>query len=183
VASAAKAHTAAFGASPGMVSVLSVPKLETKPSSALVAQAAAGYGPTGVALSPDGSTLWVTATASNALLGFSAAKLRSDPAHALIASVPVGQTPTGVITVDGGKKVIVADSNLNALPGADNLAVVDVASAVARKPALIGYLPSGRYPSSFAVAAFDPDTLYVTNSGAAQIQVVTLTGLPSQPGK
>jgi Protein kinase domain len=58
-----------------------------------------------------------------------------------------------------------------------------VASALSRKPALIGYLASGRYPSSFAVAAFDPATLYVTNSGAAQIQVVTLTGLPDQPGQ
>lgn len=183
VASAAKARTQAFGASQGLISVLSVPKLETKPSSALVTQAAAGCGPTGVALSADGSTVWVTATASNALLGFSAAKLRSDPKHALTADVPVGQTPTGVIVADGGKKVIVADSNLNALPDSDNLAVVDVASALARKPALIGYLPSGRYPSSFAVPAFDQNSLYVTNSGAAQIQVVTLAGLPGQPGK
>jgi DNA-binding beta-propeller fold protein YncE len=95
VASAAKGHTAAFGPSQGEVSVLSVPKLETKPSSALVAQAAAGCSPTGVALSADGSTLWVTAQASNALLGFSTAKLRTDAAHALTADVPVGRRRPG----------------------------------------------------------------------------------------
>jgi DNA-binding beta-propeller fold protein YncE len=179
VVSGAKKHTAAYGASEGLISVLSVPKLETSPSSALVAQAPAGCGATGVALSPDGTTVWVTAQASNALLGFSAAKLRTDSAHALTASVPVGQTPTGVIAVNGGKTIVVADSDLNGLPGADNLAVVDAGLALAGKPALVGYIASGGTPLSFAQAAFDQNSLYVSEGGAAQIQVLDLTTLPS----
>ena len=179
VVSGAKTHTAAFGPSEGLISVLSIPKLETKPSSALVAQTAAGCGATGVTVSPDGTTVWVTAQSSNALLGFSAAKLRTDPAHALTASVPVGQTPTGVIAVNDGKTLVVADSDLNGLPGADNLAVVDAGLAAAGKPALVGYIASGGTPLSFAQAAFDQNSLYVSEGGTAQIQVLDLTTLPS----
>jgi serine/threonine-protein kinase len=179
VVSGAKTHTAAFGPSEGLISVLSMQKLETKPSSALVAQTAAGCGATGVTVSPDGSTVWVTARSSNALLGFSAAKLRTDPAHALTASVPVGQTPTGVIAINGGKTIVVADSNLNGLPDADNLAVVDAGLAAAGKPALVGYIASGKMPLSFAQAAFDQNSLYVAEAASAQIQVLDLTTLAS----
>jgi DNA-binding beta-propeller fold protein YncE len=180
VVSAAKTHATAVGPSEGVVSVLSTRKLETSPSSALVAQAPAGCSPTGVAVSPDGKMVWVTAQASNDLLGFSAARLGTDPAHALTAQVHVGQTPTGVTLVDGGTKIIVADTNLNGLPGADNLAVVSVAAAMARKPALIGYIPSGRSPLHFALSATG-QYLYVSDSRAAQIQVVNVSTLPSQP--
>ena len=181
VASAAKSRTAAFEPSEGLVSVLSVQKLETNPSSALVGQATAGCGPAGVTVSSDGKMVWVTAQASNELLGFSAAKLRIDPGHALAAQVRVGQTPTGVILVDGGRKIVVADTNLDGLPSSDNLAVVDVAAAIARKPALIGYIPSGRSPLHFALSSFG-QYLYVSDSGAAQIQVVKVSTLPALTG-
>jgi serine/threonine-protein kinase len=181
VASAAKSHTAAFGPSEGLISVLSVQKLETNPGAALVGQAPAGCGPAGVAISSDGTTVWVTAQASNELLGFSAAKLRTDPQHALTAAVPVGQTPTGLILVDGGSKIIVADSNLNGIPDADNLAVVDVAAAIARKPALIGYLPSGPMPLHFALSALAP-YLYVADGGAAQLEILNIAALPAKSG-
>ncbi len=182
VVSAAKTRAAAFGPSEGLVSVLSIQKLETSPSSALVGQAAAGCSPAGVIASPDGKMIWVTAQASNDLLGFSAAKLRTDPEHALTAQIRVGQTPTGAILVDGGTKIIVADTNLNGLPGSDNLAVVNVAAVIARKPALIGYIPSGRSPLDFALSA-SGQYLYVSDSRAAQIQIVNVSTLPAQPGK
>ncbi len=181
VVSAAKSHTTAFGPSEGLVSVLSIQKLETNPNSALVGQATAGCGPAGVVASPDGKMVWVTAQASNELLGFSAAKLRTDPEHALTAQVRVGQTPTGAILVDGGTKIIVADTNLNGLPGSDNLAVVNVAAAIARKPALVGYIPSGRSPLDFALSA-NGQYLYVSDSGAPQVQIVNVSTLPAQPG-
>jgi serine/threonine-protein kinase len=177
VVSAAKSHTTAFGPSEGLISVLSTQKLETSPSSALAGQAMAGCGTAGVVASPDGKMVWVTARASNDLLGFSAAKLRTDPGHALTAQVRVGQTPTGVILADGGAKIIVADTNVNGLPGSDNLAVVNVAAAIARKPALIGYIPSGRSPLDFAMSA-SGQYLYVSDSGAAQIQIVNVGALP-----
>ena len=63
------------------------------------------------------------------------------------------------------------------LAGADNLAVVSVAAAMARKPALIGYIPSGRSPLHFALSATG-QYLYVSDSRAAQIQVVNVSTLP-----
>jgi DNA-binding beta-propeller fold protein YncE len=178
VVSAAKGHPAS-GPGEGVLSVLSVQKLETSPGSALVSQAAAGCGPAGVAASADGKMVWVTARGSNDLLGFSAAKLRTDPGHALTALVRVGQTPTGVVLADGGKRIIVADTNLAGSPGADNLAVVSVPAALARKPALTGYIPSGRAPLSLALPA-SGTYLYVADSRAARIQVVNLSTLPAQ---
>jgi DNA-binding beta-propeller fold protein YncE len=182
VASATGNSTAAAGAGEGVISVLSIQALEQNPSSALVSQAAAGCSPTGVVASPDGSMVWVTARGSDDLLGFSASKLRADPKHALTAVVPVGQTPTGVITADGGAKILVADTNLNGQPGSDNIAVIDTAAAIARKPALIGYIPTGRSPDHFALSS-SGQYLYVADSGAPLIEVVDISGLPSQPGQ
>ena len=48
-------------------------------------------------------------------------------------------------------------------------------------PALIGYIPSGRSPLHFALSAFG-QYLYVSDSGAAQIQVVNVSTLPALTG-
>jgi DNA-binding beta-propeller fold protein YncE len=171
------AATKSSGAAEGLLSVLSVPKLESSPASALVSQARAGCGPARVITSADGSTVWVTARLSNELLAFSAARLQTSPKQALIAEVPVGQAPTGAILVDGGATMIVADTNLSGVAGASNLAVVDVAAALAGKPALTGYIPSGNEPRDLALAP-GSQSLYVSDSGAPQLQVVNLSTLP-----
>ena len=107
--------------------------------------------PSRVAVSGDGKTVWLTARGSNALLGFSASLLRTDPDHALIADVPVGQTPIGVTLVNGGSRAVVADTDLNKTQPTGNLAVVNVAAAMAGKPALLGYIPSGVFPREFGI--------------------------------
>jgi DNA-binding beta-propeller fold protein YncE len=182
VVSAESSNTSSTGPNEGLISVLSIQKLETNPSSALVSQATAGCSPSGVIASTDGSTVWVTARGSDDLLGFSADKLRTDPKHSLTAQVPVGQTPTGVIMADGGTKILVADTNLNGQPGSDNIAVIDAAAAIARKPALIGYIPSGRSPDHFVLSSTG-QYLYVADSGAPQVQIMNIGALPSVPGK
>jgi serine/threonine protein kinase/DNA-binding beta-propeller fold protein YncE len=182
VVSAESTNTTSTGANEGHISVLSIQKLETKPDSALVSQATAGCSPTGVVASTDGSMVWVTARGSDELLGFSADKLRTDPKHSLTAEVPVGQTPTGVMMADGGKKILVADADLNGQPGADNIAVIDAAAATARKPALIGYIPSGRSPDHFVLSS-SGQYLYVADSAASQVQIMNISALPSRPGQ
>jgi serine/threonine-protein kinase len=182
VVSAESTNTTSTGPNEGHISVLSIQKLETKPDSALVSQATAGCSPTGVVASTDGSMVWVTARGSDELLGFSADKLRTDPKHSLTAEVPVGQTPTGVMMADGGKKILVADANLNGQPGADNIAVIDAAAATARKPALIGYIPSGRSPDHFVLSS-SGQYLYVADSAASQLQIMDISALPSRPGQ
>jgi DNA-binding beta-propeller fold protein YncE len=162
----------------GTLSVISLSKAETDPANSVVAVATAGCSPVRVVTSADGSVVWVTARESDMLLAFSAARLLTDPAHALVALVRVGEAPVGLALVDGGQRVVVADSNRFGLTGKkSNLAVVNVAAALAGKPALAGYLPAGQFPRQMAL---EPDgrTLLVTNFISGQLEAVNVTGLP-----
>ena len=108
----------------------------------------------------------------------SAALLRSDPAHALIARVWVGEAPVGLALVDHGGRIVVADSNRFLAPGAtSSLAVVNVAAALAGKPALAGLLPAGQFPREMA-AEPGGRTLLVTNFDSGQVELVHVAGLP-----
>jgi DNA-binding beta-propeller fold protein YncE len=162
----------------GTLSVISLRKAETDPAHSVVATVPAGCSPVRVITSADGSVVWVTARASDMLLAFSAARLLTDPAHPLIARVKVGEAPVGLALVGGGERVIVADSNRFGLRGASsNLAVVNVAAALAGRPALAGYLPAGGFPRQMAL---EPDgrTLLVTNFASQQLEAVDVANLP-----
>jgi DNA-binding beta-propeller fold protein YncE len=138
----------------------------------------AGCGPARVLPAADGKHVWVTVGASNALLAYSAAKLISDPEHALIARVALGQTPLGMAMVNNGQRMVIADSNRGGVAGSvSSLAVVDVAKALAREPALIGLIRSGTTPREFAL---EPNgiTLLVTNTDSHQVQAVDVSHLP-----
>ncbi len=162
----------------GLLSVLDAAKAETNPAGSVVAQTEAGCGPARVITSADGNTVWVTARSSNALLGFSASRLRSDPHLALIARVPVGQTPIGLALVNGGTRIVVADTDIqNTGPTAHNLAVVNVSAALAGKPALLGFIPSGQLPRELAIVP-GGRYLIVSDNGSNQVQVVDLSKLP-----
>ena len=164
--------------SSGALSIVNVRTAETHPAAAVVKTTAAGCGPSRVITSADGQQVWVTAAGSNALLGFSAAKLLSDPQHALLARQAVGAVPLGLTLVDHGTRIVVADSDRGNLPGAaSDLAVVNVQAALARRPALLGYLASGQQPRQFALLP-GGGTLLVTNTGSQQLQAVSLTHLP-----
>jgi hypothetical protein len=80
---------------PGTLSVISIATAEHDPARSVVRTVDAGCQPVRVVVSANGQTVWVTARASDELLGFSAAKLRSDPRHALIAAVRVGEHRSG----------------------------------------------------------------------------------------
>jgi DNA-binding beta-propeller fold protein YncE len=162
----------------GLLSVISVATAESDPAKSVVAQAPAGCTPVRVITSADGSVVWVTATESNALLAFSAARLQTDPAHALLADVRVGQAPIGLALARGGQLIVVADSNRFA-PGfpASNLAVVKVSDALAGRPALVGFLRSGRFPRSVAASA-DGSLVLVANFASGQVEAVNAAALP-----
>ena len=163
---------------PGTLTVISVQRAETDPARSVVATVEAGCQPVRVITSADGRVVWVTARASDALLGFSAALLRSDPARSLIARVRVGEAPVGLALVDHGRRIVVADSNRFLAPGAtSSLAVVNVGAALAGRPALAGLLPAGRFPREMAP---EPGgrTLLVTNFASGQVELVNVAGLP-----
>jgi len=177
VASARPPRPGGLGGS-GTLSVIDLREAETDPAHSVVATVTAGCGPVRVITSADGGVVWVTARESDTLLGFSAARLLSAPARSLIARVQVGAAPVGLALVRGGRQVVVADSNRFGRPGAaTGLAVVSAAAALARRPALAGYLRAGTFPRQMAV---EPGgrTLLVTDFGSRQLETVNVTDLP-----
>jgi DNA-binding beta-propeller fold protein YncE len=162
----------------GALAVISVHGAETDPAGAIEATVTAGCSPVRVITSTSGGTVWVTARASDMLLGFSASRLRGDAAHSLIARVEVGEAPVGLALVDAGQRIVVADSNRFGKQGAKSgLAVVNVAAAMAHRPALAGYLPAGGFPRQMAL---EPDgrVLLVTDFASQQLETVNVTNLP-----
>jgi DNA-binding beta-propeller fold protein YncE len=118
---------------------------------AVLARVPAGCPPVRVAVSPDGSTVWVTAEQSNALLGFSAADLRDDPSRALRAVVRVGSEPAGLLLVDDGRLALVSNSNRGLVPGtgsdvSQTVSVINTAAALAQRPTVAGVVPAGLFP-------------------------------------
>jgi hypothetical protein len=73
---------------------------------------------------------------------------------------------------------VVADSDRFNAPGQSaSLAVVDVADALAGKPALLGYLPAGGFPRDMAVSP-GGGTLLVANFTSHQLEAVNIAALP-----
>ncbi len=162
----------------GVVNVIDMAKAETRPADSVTKMVSAGCKPSRVVLSADGRYMWVTAGGSNMLLGFSVPKLLSDPGQALLARVPVGPLPLGLMIVNHGTRIVVADSDRDHQPGAGpSLAVVDVSKALAGRPALLGYVPTGMTPRQFALAS-NGGTLLVTNTSSGQLESLNAAKLP-----
>jgi DNA-binding beta-propeller fold protein YncE len=162
----------------GTLAVISVRRAESDPGSSVLVRVPAGCNPVRVVTSANGSVVWVTARASDALLAFSAAALRTSPKRALLADIRVGEAPVGLALVRGGSLVVVADSDrFNATGQKANLAVVDVRDALARRPALLGYLPAGGFPRDVAANA-DGTALLLANYTSGQVESVDVADLP-----
>ena len=163
----------------GTLAVISVTQAESDPATAVVSTVAAGCNPVRVITTADGSVVWVTARASDALLAFSADGLRTDRTHALLADVRVGEAPVGLALAKNGSLVVVADSDRFGATGKTaSLAVVSVPDALAgRSDALVGYLPAGQFPRDVA-AGPDGSTVLVANYLSDQLETVNLAALP-----
>jgi len=158
------------------LSVVTMNAAEQHPSSAVAAHIPAGCGPSRLLVT--GNVLWVTADASDALLGFSTEKLRTDRAHALIAKVRVGEQPLGLAATADGSRMIVADSDQTVKGASSSLALIDTARALSGKPgAVLGYIATGTLPRQIAVATGGRIAL-VTVTSSGQVQAVNLEHLP-----
>jgi DNA-binding beta-propeller fold protein YncE len=162
----------------GSLSVVSVARAESDPARSVMARVPAGCTPVRVITSADGRVVWVAARGSDALLAFSAAKLQTEPSHALLADVHVGKAPVGLALARAGTLMVIADSNRFALGlPVSNLAVVDVAAALHGRPALLGYLPAGRFPRDVTASA-NGSLLLVGNYASGQVEAVNAAELP-----
>lgn len=171
------AQPAGSDTQPGTLSVIDLRRAETDPAASVVATVDAGCQPVRVITSASGSQVWVTARASDDLLGFAADRLAKDPAKALVAAVRVGEAPVGLAAVRGGSLVVVADSNRFGAGGANSdLDVVNVASALAGRPAVAGHIRAGQFPRDMALA---PDgTLLVSDFDSRQLEAIATATIP-----
>ena len=167
--------------SAGTLTVIDLRRAETDPAASVVATVDAGCQPVRVTTAADGTRVWVTARASDDLLCFAAARLVSDPKRALVAAVRVGEAPVGLAAVRGGSLVVVADSNRFGASGAtSDLDVVNVAAALAGRPAVVGHIRAGLFPRDMTLA---PDgTLLVSNFDSGQVEAVDVATVPGAPG-
>jgi DNA-binding beta-propeller fold protein YncE len=162
----------------GTLEVINVARAESDPARSVVARVRAGCNPVRVATSANGSVVWVTARASDALLAFSAGALRADPRSALLADVAVGEAPVGLALVRDGALIVVADSNRFDVSGQQaSLAVVDVHEALSGQPALLGYLRAGAFPRDVAANPAG-STVLVANYASGQVESVNVADLP-----
>jgi DNA-binding beta-propeller fold protein YncE len=167
--------------SAGTLTVVDLRRAETDPAASVVATVDAGCQPVRVTTAADGTQVWVTARASDELLCFAAARLVSDPKRALVAAVRVGEAPVGLAAVRGGSLMVVADSNRFGASGAtSDLDVVNVAAALAGRPAVVGHIRAGLFPRDMTLA---PDgTLLVSNFDSGQVEAVDVATVPGPPG-
>ncbi|HEY1620290.1 MAG TPA: protein kinase [Streptosporangiaceae bacterium] len=167
------------GAEPseGTLSVLRLSSAEKASAKSVVSAVDAGCSPARITFTGHGSTVWVTARDSNAVLGFAAAKLRSDPSAALLADVKVGQLPIGLTSTPGGRRLVIADSNADASSASGDLAVVDPAAALAGKPALLGVIPLSGQPRQLTMAD-GGDTVLIANQVTRVLQALKTSDLP-----
>jgi alpha/beta hydrolase fold len=98
----------------------------------------------------------------------------SSPAHALLAVVRVGEAPVRLRLVRNGTLVVVADSNRFVVRGATaGLSVVNVAAALAGRPAVIGSIPAGLFPREMALVP-GGQQLLVMNYASGQLEAVSV---------
>jgi YVTN family beta-propeller protein len=106
-----------------------------------------GSGPDGVAVTPDGTKVYVTNSY------YDNVSVIDTATNKVTATIPVGRYPEGVAVTPDGTKVYVTNSY------DDNVSVIDTATNK-----VIATIPVGRYPEGVAVTP-DGTKVYVANSG------------------
>jgi DNA-binding beta-propeller fold protein YncE len=146
-----------------------------------------GGGAIEVALSADDRYAFVSLEGGQEIAVFSLQRAlaqgfgRSD----FVGDIPAGQAPVGLaVSPDGQWLYATSEFAASALPSGggglgsqSSLAVLNVAAALAGKPALLGYLRAGAFPRQMAL---EPGgrTLLVTNFNSSQLESVNVADLP-----
>lgn len=154
----------------GAVMVIDVRRAATDPAGAGVRAVKAGCNPVRLALSRDGSRMYVSARTDDQLLVFETADLLSGAQPAPVARVNVGTAPVGLAVLPDNR-VIVTSSNRFAGTSTDRQDLYVVDGDRTRAGAVIGRIPAGAFPRQVTLAP-DGRTLYVTNFTSRTVQII-----------
>jgi DNA-binding beta-propeller fold protein YncE len=170
----------------GAFVVVDISRAVVNPASSIVASVPAGCFPGRLTVSPDGNTVYTTATEDDNVLAFDVRPIQSGAPPVLIAKVPSGPAPFGVIPIDGGKRIVVGNSNAweydgiaERNPHKDTLSVIDAERISTGSQSLLGVIPAGTNPRNMFVTA-DGRTLIVPNFNSLTLQLIDLDRLPLQ---
>jgi DNA-binding beta-propeller fold protein YncE len=172
----------------GAILVVDVERAKSAPATSVISTTRASCFPNGIAISPDGNTLYEEAREEGALLVFDTRPARTGSTLTFISRVPLGYVPNGferesyaVTVIDDGKKVLVADPFYNLDP--QRIAVIDAAKAVIAKPgAFLGTVPADRGPRNMSVTP-DGRTLLVAEEFSNKLAIMDLDRLTPEPSQ
>jgi DNA-binding beta-propeller fold protein YncE len=164
------------GTAAGMLYAISVRVGEQDPAHAILQQVDAGCDPVRVAIAPSGVSAWVTDRGGDSVLAFTLAPGPGRPVSSMLAAVRVGSEPVGAAFVDSGAVLAVTDSARSDEPGQDQtIAIISTADALARQPALTGFLPAGAFPRQFGQAPGGP--LLFTDFNSDDVRLISTSDL------
>jgi DNA-binding beta-propeller fold protein YncE len=171
----------------GAFVVVDISRAVLAPASSIVASVPAGCFPGRMNVSPDGNTVYTTATEDDNVLAFDVRPISKGSPPVLIEKVQAGPAPVGVMAIDGGKKIVVANSNLFEYDGIaarsthkDTLSVIDADRIPTGYPSALGSIPAGTDPINISITA-DRRTLLVGNLNSLTLQLIDLDRLPVKP--
>ncbi len=127
-------------------------------NSSIVASVTLPFGPTGVGVTPNGSTVYVASQTANTVSAINTSS------NSVITSFGVCATPTQLAVNPNGQQVIVV------CEGADQVSVIDTASNSVKGTIQVGSRPSG--------VAFNPSgtRAYVTNLWSSNVSIIDTAG-------
>ena len=157
----------------GSITIVDVATAATSPATAVLGQIFVGRAPVRTILSADGSTAWVTARGSNALIALDTTKFLTNPACALLSETPVGQSPVGHTFIAGGAGIAVANSFRFETPVPNGtIMIVDTAAALAGSSGAVkGQITVGQFPREMTA---DATSLFVSNFDSMTISGIDL---------
>jgi len=141
-------------------------------SSSVLANIAVGPNPLGIAITPDGASLYASVQGSNQVAVIDTNQ------RIVLTDIPVGQQPTGIALTPDGARAYVANR-------ADNtVSVINTATNT-----VIASIPVGQYPQLLSVSP-DGSRLYIANTNGGSVSIVdtgtnspleTISGLTNMP--
>ncbi|MBD1363017.1 beta-propeller fold lactonase family protein [Mucilaginibacter sp. ZT4R22] len=127
----------------------------------VVANIPVGNAPSGVAVNPQGTLVYVTNADANAI--GNTVSVISTATNKVVAGVFVGEGPRGIVVGADGSRVYVANSN------SDNVSVIDAANNY-----VIATIPTGQTPVGMVISP-DGSKLYVANTNGGSVSVIALS--------